>query len=98
MPTIELYQKLTKKKSKKGIDKTSNTGYNKSVKRKEEKKMKKIYEVKYVNGLDYNRGIELYAEKYFSTKEKAEKYIEEYKKENPERYMKAYINREIEVE
>ena len=37
--------------------------------------MKKIYEVKYVNDLDYNRGIELYAEKYFSTKEKAEKFF-----------------------
>ena len=60
--------------------------------------MKKVYEVKYVSDLDYNRGIEIYGDKYFSSKKKAVKFIKDYKEENPESYMRAYINKEIEVE
>lgn len=60
--------------------------------------MTKIYKVKYVSGLDYNSGTEYYDSKYFSTKEKAENFIKDYKEKNPARYMKAYIAEEIEVE
>lgn len=60
--------------------------------------MKKIYEVRYVSGLDYNRGMEIYDSKFFSSKRKAEKFIKNFKAENPENYMRAYIDREIEVE
>ncbi len=60
--------------------------------------MTKIYEVTYVSGLDYNYGREDTDKKYFSTKEKAEKFIKDYKKENPARYMRATLTNEIEVE
>ena len=60
--------------------------------------MTKIYEVTYVSGLDYNYGREYTDKKYFSTKEKAETFIESYKAEHPERYMRANITAEIEVE
>jgi hypothetical protein len=60
--------------------------------------MKKVYEVRYVSDLDYNRGLEIYDSKFFSSKKKAEKFVKDYKAENPEHYMRAYIDREIEVE
>ena len=60
--------------------------------------MTKIYEVTYVSGLDYNYGREYTDKKYFSTKEKAEAFIENYYWKHTERYMKAYISAEIEVE
>ena len=60
--------------------------------------MTKIYEVTYVSGLDYNYGREYTDTKYFTTKEKAEKFIKNYKEEYPENYRTAKITREIEAE